>query len=603
MINYSYHSGKRTTPAFSQTTTEKVDLDNKETWKEIVQDLNDEGIDKESLDSQKTFIKSWIDEVILADEGYCSDEGSQIESERESYSIPPSSFMEGDPFSMSGASQPPASPSKSPRELFRAQTVPIAATQPQVELPYRRPRHSQGSFSSQDYRARLEQPHNTNSSHIKETLMPLFRLEYGVSRDELFLQSTIEHLYNRVDVLKRGLYRAQFESQCLQAIESIEPAARASIVDLIHAAARTTRGHFDQSAFTELFFAILERLQAIKDKELEARVQEDQAVVEESDRWGELMAYSWLCSETDTQLIRKILPRDYAMNTEAGVSTFISIAEDIVCHSVASPNLPGAAMSTFAGMSLLAEFCNAQILHISEVWSHENPMDRDYLNQYLNILYNVLDAGHKYDVLVEDPHLKNSSLLDRLIGEADLIDLADPSHLEYESCPIQELRKLQYDAYRTLQKMFGFLFDLTSDSVQKDAKDKNLAEFVPGRQGGMVLKYLETPPRPAHWRLKMEMQAETIFADCTQWSSRSETIVARCQSWYLEHGSLSRRADDALKCSQKLKQQVKSCHHLIPIHIAEPMTDKFVCLRIENLKDLPRGNKVFRAQGLPQIPS
>jgi hypothetical protein len=85
VINYGYHSGRRSAPAFSQAPTEKVDLDNKETWKEIVQDLNDEGIDKESLDSQETFIKSWIDEVILADdEGYCSDQGSQIESERES---------------------------------------------------------------------------------------------------------------------------------------------------------------------------------------------------------------------------------------------------------------------------------------------------------------------------------------------------------------------------------------------------------------------------------------------------------------------------------------------------------------------------------------
>ena len=593
VINYGYHSGKRTAPAFSQATTEKVDLDNKDTWREIVQDLNDEGIDKESLVSQAPFIKSWIDEVILADEGYCSDQGSQTGSERESF-FAPSSFMEGEPYSMTIASQPPASPNRSPRELLRAQTVPTATTQPPVELPYRRPRQSQGSFSSQDYRTRLEQPHTSN---IKETLMPLFRIEYGVSRDEVFLQSTIEHLYNRLDVLKRGLYRAQFESQCLQAIELIEPTARPSIVDIIHAAARTRGGHFDQPAFTELFFAILEQLQAIKDKELEARVQEDQAVVEESDRWGESIAYSWLCSETDPQILRKILPRNYAVEAECGISTLTSMAEDVVCHSIGSPNLPGPTMSTFAGMATLAEFCNAQILHISEVWSHDNPMDRDYLNQYLNILYNVLDAAHKYDVLAGDSLQEHSNHLDRLIGEADLIDLADPSNLEYDSCPIQELRKLQHDSYRTLQKMFGFLFDLTLDSVQREVKDKNMVEFVPGRQGGLVLKYLETPPRPAHWRMKMEMQAEAILAECSHWHSRSEEIVFRCRHWYKEHKSISCRADEALKCSQKLKQQAKKCHHLTPRHIADPITDKFICLRIESLKDLPRGNKVFRAQG------
>jgi hypothetical protein len=593
VINYAFHSGKRIAPAFSQATTEKVDLDNKETWKEIVQDLNDEGIDKESLDSQETFIKSWIDEVIIADE-YGSDQGSQTESERESYSIAPSSFMEGEPYSITIASQLSASP-KSPRELFRAQTVPSAMMQPPVELAYRRSRRSQGSISSLDYRRSLEQPH---TSHIKETLMPLFRLEYGVARDELFLQSTIEHLFNKLDVLKRGLYRAQFESQCLQAIDSIEPSARPSIVDIIYAAGRTTGGRFDLSAFTELFFTILERLHAIKYRELEARMQEDQAVVEESDRWGESIAYSWICSQIEPQLLRKILPRKYVVETDSGVSTFTSTAEDVLCHGTASPNLPGAAMSTFASMTLLADFCNTQILHISEVWTHDNPIDRDYLNQYLHILYNVLDAAHKFDVLAGESHQEHSNYLDRLIGEADLIDLADPSNLEYESCPVQDLRKLQHDSYRTLQKMFGFLFDLASESVQKDVKEKNQIELVPGRQGGLVLKYLETPPRPAHWRMKMEMQAETILTESSQWSSRSDAILSYCQKWYIEHKSLSRRADDALQCSNRLKNQAKKCHHLIPRYIAEPITDKFVCLRIESLKDLPRGNKVFRAQGV-----
>jgi hypothetical protein len=138
---------------------------------------------------------------------------------------------------------------------------------------------------------------------------------------------------------------------------------------------------------------------------------------------------------------------------------------------------------------------------------------------------------------------------------------------------------------------------LTLHSVQKDVKDNNLVEFVPGRQGRLVLKYLETPPRQAHWRMKMQMQAETILTECTEWHSKSEAIVSHCRNWYLEHKSLPCRADDALKCSARLKQQAKRCHHLIPRHIAEPITDKFVCLRIESLKDLPRGNKIFRAQG------
>jgi hypothetical protein len=254
-------------------------------------------------------------------------------------------------------------------------------------------------------------------------------------------------------------------------------------------------------------------------------------------------------------------------------------------------------MSTFAGMTLLANFCNTQILHISEVWSNDNPIDHDYLNQYLHILYNVLDAAHKYDVLVGDSPQEHSNYLDRLIDESDLVDLADPSNMEYDSCLIQDVRKLQHDSYRTLQKMLGFLFDLAPESVQKDVKEKNVVEFIVGRQGCLVLKYVETPPRQAHWRMKMEMQAETLLAECNVWHSKSEEIVCRCRNWYLEHKSLARRVDNALKCSSKLKSQAKKCHHLIPRYISGPITDKFVCLRIESLKDLPRGNRVFRAQG------
>ena len=101
--------------------------------------------------------------------------------------------------------------------------------------------------------------------------MPLFRLEYGISRDDLFLKCMIERLFNRLDILKRGLYRVQFESKFLEAIESIEPSVCARISDVIHAAGRTTGRHFDQPAFIELLFAILEWLQSIKDKELESK--------------------------------------------------------------------------------------------------------------------------------------------------------------------------------------------------------------------------------------------------------------------------------------------------------------------------------------------
>jgi hypothetical protein len=107
----------------------------------------------------------------------------------------------------------------------------------------------------------------------------------------------------------------------------------------------------------------------------------------------------------------------------------------------------------------------------------------DSLNRYLHILYKVLDAAHKYDVLVGNSPQEHSNHLDRHIGEADLVDLADPSNMEYDSCLIQDVRGLQRDSYRTLRKALGFLFKLAPESVQKDVREKNVVEFTVGRQG------------------------------------------------------------------------------------------------------------------------
>lgn len=595
VINYGYHSGKRTAPAFSQAQTER-DLENKETWKDIVQDLKDEGIDKESLTAEEPFIKSWIDEVILADEGYVSGEGSQTEdaSERAS-SVAMSSFNDLEHFGRYVDSHSPRLGSGNPRELSRAQTVPnVASTTKVVDLSNRRPRQSQGSINSQEHKWRPEQPHTLQ---VKETLMPLFRLEYGVSRDDVFLRSTVDHLYNRLDSLKRGLLRRQFEGQCLQAIDSVEPAARTTIVDIIHAQSKSMGGKFDQIAFRNLFFTILEYLQATKDREAEVRQKEVEEIVEESDLFGESIAYTWLCLENDRRHCEKILPRYCTSEVQSGKRIFRSVAEDIMCHNTVTQNVPWNSMSTFAGMALLADFCSSQLLHVIEIWNYDDPMDRNHLNEYLRILYDVLEAAHKFDILDDDPRHGQANELDRLVGETEIVDLMDTCNLEYESCPADELRKLQHDCYHSLQKMFGFLFDLTTAKVQQDVREHSRVHFEPGQEGALVLNYLETPPRPAHWLIKMEIQAEAILKQCAEWHTKSEVTISRCRDWYSDHQSLSRRADEALRCSEKLKRQAKPCLHLSPVRLVDPVTDKFVCLRLDSLKDLPRGNRVFRAQG------
>ena len=606
VINYGYHSGKRTAPAYSQAQTER-DLDNQEIWKDIVQDLKDEGIDKESLSSQEPFIKSWIEDVIVADEGYVSGDGSQTEdaSERAS-SIALSSFNEVEQYGRFAGNHSPRLTSGGLQEITRRQTAPVLAT-PMVETRNRRPRQSQGSISSQDYKWRSELP---QSSQVQGTLVSLFKLEYGVSREDMYLRGTMEHLFNKLDILKRGLLRRQFEGQFLQAVKSVELRAHDRIADIIHSHARDKESKFDQAAFSELLYEILEYVQATRVTEIETRQRESQAVVEESDSWGEAIAYSWLCSELESQGFEKVLPRSYTSEVRQGMRLYRSVAQDVLCHDTATRNLPKVAMSTFAAMSLLADFCCAQILHILEVWNEDEQMERDYLSNYLGILGDVLEAAHKFDVLndmlVHDrsdvaPHGKSNeevNILDRLLGEAEIVEMADASHSQRESCPVLKLREIQYACYHSLQKILGFCFDLIQPPVQQDVKNNTSVQFERGRQGGLVVAgYIETPSTLPQWQSKMKAQAEAIWGLCDGWHAHSEAVISECRDWYIAQDWLSPRADLALKRSEKLKTQAKPCQHLTPKRIEDPIIDKFVCLKLISLKDLPRGPLIFRAQG------
>ncbi len=336
-INFSYYKGDRTVAAISQSSPEKLAMDNSEDWKKIIQELSDEGIEKAALVQEKPFIRTWIDNVIHPDEGYVSDHESQSEraSDRASFTTR-SSIGDVDPLGITIGNHSPSIGSWSP-ELSRAQTLPVSAIQTIPEILPRRPRPKQGSVSSQDQNRRHDQLH---SPQTNETLMPLFRLEYGISREELLVRKTVEHLYNRLDISKTGLVRRQFESQCLQAVKSVQPAASQGVEDIIHSYARSVGGTFDQTAFSELFFTILEHLQTTRDQVAQIKQQEEQISIEECDYYGESIAYSWLCLEFESRKCHKILPRFYALQAETDQRVFRSVPHDVMCHDTASKSLP-----------------------------------------------------------------------------------------------------------------------------------------------------------------------------------------------------------------------------------------------------------------------
>ena len=64
-MQLDFQEGKRAAPAFSLVTIENVNQE--ETWQSISIELESVGLGAEYLSSNRDFICSWIDEVMLAD--------------------------------------------------------------------------------------------------------------------------------------------------------------------------------------------------------------------------------------------------------------------------------------------------------------------------------------------------------------------------------------------------------------------------------------------------------------------------------------------------------------------------------------------------------
>src|SRR5690348_4673551 len=62
-------SGEKAAPALSQVTHLKTHELDRDTWQSIEKDILASGADAESVKSQQKFIKSWIDTVMIGEDG------------------------------------------------------------------------------------------------------------------------------------------------------------------------------------------------------------------------------------------------------------------------------------------------------------------------------------------------------------------------------------------------------------------------------------------------------------------------------------------------------------------------------------------------------
>ena len=414
-----------------------------------------------------------------------------------------------------------------------------------------------------------------------------------------------EHIFLQLDTRQRGIFRGKIEEAFIPAIEIAKPSAKQAILDIILSDTSRPGSRLDQAAFVNMMFKILESLDS-SSKYLEATKTLDVTDNNQEISWlASSLAYSWLLSYVQTNYTDSLLP--YGWKTEIkGVGTrfYSYIPHNITCHKIASPTLPPSATSTFTSMSLLISRCITQLYHVQELWETHAELDEQYLQSYLNLIDDVLEAAHKFDVFDERQTSKSSISLDDMLGQAEVLDLTDTATLgQVKGFPVQELRDLQRHAYRSLQSILAFLIELTTEDFQANLKTYKKFQSLDVDKTQFNFQYPPEPPAPGHFRIKMESRASRILADALEWWEESTETIQACRSYAVSHKLLGRRAEEALDGSRRLGVQslhARRCKHLINLRSPDLVPDKFIILALDRLENLPKGNKLFRA-GPPDI--
>ena len=600
IINYRYNTGKRSAPAFTQATA--ADLDKDASWKGINDDLEKEGLDEQSIAIEQPFIRKWIDDVILAEDNVQTGETSHDDESVYSTRLPPTSDGGQDRRSSYTESIPASywSPTPPSRKQTDQTLVDRSPPMKNAELFKTKTKDSRASTSSLEQRQISDQP--PRNKQIQASLVSLFRLEHGVSRDLAHLRTWIEHLFQQLDTRQRGIFRGQVEGAFMPAIEIAKPSAKQTVLDIILSDTSRPGSRFDQAAFVNMMFKILETLDTTN-KSLEATKTIDGTDNNpETTSLAESIAYAWLTAYIKDNYTEGILPYGWISEIRGdGTRFYTYLPHNITCHSVARTRLPPSAMSTITCMSLMISRCITELSYVLELWERHAELDEEYLKSYLNLIDDVLEAAYKFEVFDTRQAGATAASLDEVLGQAEIVDLTDSATLgQMKGFPIQELRELQRHAYRSLQSIISFLIELTTEEFQSKLNaEGNHALFSPEK---FAFQYPLEPPAPGHFRIKMESMSSRILADTNWWEGSIETINA-CRSYAASHKLLARRAKEALDGSRRLGVQArkaKRCRHIVNLRSPDLLLDKFINLTLVSLDSLPKGNKLFRA-GPPDV--
>ncbi|KAL8818114.1 MAG: hypothetical protein Q9191_008010 [Dirinaria sp. TL-2023a] len=412
-LQLEFQQGKRAAPAFSLVTVENVGQE--ETWKSITTELENTELEAGTISSNQRFIRSWIDEVFLADV-----DGSMNEIPEASHSSPKSSALEL---------------SREPPHSASSNTVAIALDMERIGLE---PTHKNRPVSASSHRSKdsnwrpASQP---NVFYVQSLLKKIFNLEYDDS-DTL----PMKRVYNQLDWRNRGfLSRTDVESHLLQAKNGTSFAiANETLVRLVNAGDTDRNGRIDCAKFIRICTELV-------DGARETRIR----IANLSGGREARLEREWLSEEKGENLP---LPFQYeAIAIDGNLREYLNTAT-----GYSSPQAPGVDPRSFSAMAFTAARVIVPRLSLSPECLCLEPSSEDCIRS----CDLVCEAALQFTVLEGDSGP---------LGGSDLDLITSTFYAEipvYRGHPNTKLEIVQQEYYELLQNIQGFVSSLRCPTLR-----------------------------------------------------------------------------------------------------------------------------------------
>ncbi|KAI9686627.1 MAG: hypothetical protein M1822_003638 [Bathelium mastoideum] len=446
-IHLDFEQGTRKTTAMSQVTLEELNGEENKAWKEIAAELEGEGVSPDSIQTNRAFVRSWIDKVIMDD---ISEQGETDLAEQtversadvadaERYSHALANLNEEYPAGVS-----PETPveqqsmvlSDGDQVLQRTQSVSSHASQESTWRPFKGPNRDYVQGLLAKLLRHAQECQNDQENSPRNEKIPLLA----------------KRIYHQLDWFDRGyLFRVSVEDELrLAARDARVPLSEETLIDLVASGDKNKDGKIDCPELVELAFNIVQRLNESYESALEADVEKQiEQGLESCNR--DLRSYF-------SGPGRQVLPWGWRWEHNASSAPrFVYALEDIKRQENPSPTLSSGTLTTMVArasrifMPRLARWLDSRSDALQT-------LQRDVLDEYQQPIENAISAATiflQFEHMDTDARGARRHPLDIVMAVKELLDLSDLEQSQNED--LKSLDALHTSLRRLSGMIAGFI--------------------------------------------------------------------------------------------------------------------------------------------------